>query len=200
LALALLSALLVSSLAGEGALIEKAERAPAVMMVMTPRGPASQARTSEVLEEAAQVFKRHTGLALASVEQAGVDTSRLRECSRETQFGCWTGHVLDAYRSDRSSSERQNRPAFLVVVSVLADAKRGDRLTTMLIDLERTREIEAELSQDTPNRTLRRENLLFDTAVQTVSGFTRLSDKNALHNYMVDLITRGFRARLERSG
>lgn len=187
-----------SVLAPEG-LIEVDERSPAVMMVMTPRGPASKTRTSEVLEQSVALFDKYTGLALASIEQAGVDPARLQACPRNIQLGCWVELVLEAYETRNGQETQYSSPAFLIVVSLLADAKRGDRLTTLLIDLKQAQAIDAELPRSSEGRNLRRENILFETAVDSVSGFTRLSDVGGLRRYISELLTKGFRARLERS-
>jgi len=186
------------------AVLEVDERVPAVMMVMTPRGPASKARTTEILSEAATILKQNTGLSLASVEQAGIDSQDLDRCPKQTQLGCWSAIVISAYESAADIANENTlasqRPAYLMVISVLADPKRGDRFSTLLIDLGQVREIEGQLSSRTTDRAQTKENLIFERAVQSKRGFARLADGAALRSYLKTLMTAELRGVFERNG
>lgn len=187
------------------------ERVPAVMMVMTPRGPASAARTTEILNEASAVLRDHTGLSLASIEQAGINADALKECPRETQLGCWASAVLSAYQSHRrpakAAAMKRQVPAYLLVVSVLAAPNHGDRFSSLLIDLNRVREIDEGMPAITDaasdagsvDRARRKENLIYEEAVQSKRGFALVEDANGLRAYLHRLLTRQFRGVFERN-
>ncbi|MEE2903268.1 MAG: hypothetical protein VYC39_13120 [Myxococcota bacterium] len=172
------------------------EREPVAMMVKTPRGELASARISEILRVANDVFRKHTGLRVDSMEIAGVDRTSLSECDPEEQLSCWSRLLINAYTTD---SERSS-PKLLMVTSVIPDSNKGDRFSTLLIDLPEVQRILEKASLGGQDLSINVEDTIFERAVETVRGFTLVSNLESTNRYFKDLITQQLRQKLRSIG
>lgn len=161
------------------------ERAPLVVVVLAPpQGPA-QLAVSTILEATDRVVRPWTGLAVRSPEQAGAEPSALARCPTERRLTCWltVAEALDP------------PPPFLLAVSVLARAGEPDRVSAVLLDVARGREVlrGVEGLDD-------REDLLQIHAVQSTLGASPLADVRALEAWLGTLLTERWRGPLEARG
>jgi len=172
------------------------EREPVAMMVKTPRGELASARISEILRVANEVFRQHTGLRVDSMEIAGVDRTALSKCDLDEQLSCWSRLLIDAYTND---SER-SPPRLLMVTSVIPDSKKGDRFSTLLIDLSEVQRIVENSSRGGQDLSANIEDIIFERAVETVSGFTLVSNLESANRYFNHLVTQRLRQKLRSIG
>ena len=172
------------------------EREPVAMMVKTPRGELASARISEILRVANEVFREHTGLRVDSMEIAGVDRTSLAKCGPDEQLSCWSRLLINAYTTD---SER-TPPKLLMVTSVIPDSKKGDRFSTLLIDLPEVQRITENASREVQDLSVNLEDTIFERAVETVSGFTLVSNLESTNRYFNNLVTQQLRQKLRSIG
>lgn len=161
------------------------ERAPLVVVVLAPPQAPAQLAVSTILEATDRVVRPWTGLAVRSPEQAGAEPSALARCPTERRLTCWltVAEALDP------------PPPFLLAVSVLARAGEPDRVSAVLLDVARGREVlrGVEGLDD-------REDLLQIHAVQSTLGASPLADVRALEAWLGALLTERWRGPLEARG
>ena len=172
------------------------EREPIVMMVKTPRGALASARISEILQVANQAFRKNSGLRIDSMEIAGVDPVRVSECDSEKQLSCWSRLLLEDYARDSG----RRPPKFLLVTSVIPDSDKGDRFSTLLIDLAEVQLIAEKVLASSDISSPNLEDLIFERAVETVAGFSLVADLQSTRAYFNDLVTQKLRRKLESVG
>lgn len=161
------------------------ERAPLVVVVLSPPQVPAQLAVSTLLETADRVVRPWTGLAVRSPEQAGAEPSALARCPTDRRLACWLS-VAEALSPP---------PPFLLAVSVLARAGEPDRVSAVLMDVARGAEVVRGV--DGPDE---REDLLQIHAAQATLGATPLADARALESWLTVLLTERWRPMLEARG
>lgn len=161
------------------------ERASLVVVVLAPPQVPAQLAVSTILEATDRVVRPWTGLAVRSPEQAGAEPSALARCPTERRLTCWLA----------AAEALQPTPPFLLAVSVLARAGEPDRLSAVLLDVARAREVVRGV--DGPDD---REDLVQIHAVQSTLGATPLADARALEAWLSTLLTERWRSMLEARG
>lgn len=165
-------ALYLLAAVADGATIDAGERATAVVVVVTPRPAAGDARTvptAALIDTAANAIELATDLDVQSAEQAGITAAALARCPRETRFSCWV-------RTARPAGSRGRRGPVALFALVARPAPDGAISTSMaVLDLTRAL-VELEAGRGAEET----EDALFALAARTGRTKTDATDPEAL--------------------
>jgi hypothetical protein len=169
---------------GESPDLSLDERAPLAMVVLTPTGPAKSTSSSDLYRIADEVLRSRTGLWIQSPEQSGVDIAQLAACELKERLSCWA-------RSARFESGRG--VPLLLVVSGHALSAGGERLTSVMIDVDAALNVYKTSTHDGDDWREHVENRIFEDAVHTVSGAVNTDRPEEVRAYFEQLFDRDLR-------
>ncbi len=166
----MIAAALLLALIGEPSprIIDVDERAPLLMMEMTPKGVRVPIATTRLYRVAAEALQHRSRLELRSPEQLGIDTSRLLECELDRRLTCW---VEEARRTRPAEA-----PMFLLVMSLVESKEGTVEVAGVLVDLERAGKIIDRALDEPAGSVASVENRIFESVITARGTTSRLDD------------------------